>query len=170
MTHIKQHRVFISPGTNLGDKEMNLDTATQWIAARVGKIKASSSRNETAPWGYADQPEFLNQVLEIETMLPPGKLMEVLLQIEAQMGRKRTFKNASRVIDIDILFYDCRIIQISKVTIPHPFISKRRFILVPLCELAPEFIHPVLKKNIQTLLAECTDPLDVKKLGDKIAG
>ena len=74
MTHIKQHRVFISTGTNLGDKEINLDTATQLIAARVGKIKAASSRYKTAPWGYADQPEFLNQVLEVETMLPPGKL------------------------------------------------------------------------------------------------
>ncbi len=121
---------------------------------------------ETAPWGFADQPFFLNCVLEVETTLKPTEIIHRILKIEKVMGRKRTFKNAARIIDIDILFYNDLILKRTNLTIPHPAIQQRRFILEPLREMIPDRIHPVLQKKISQLAQECTDPLEVKKIGE----
>ncbi|MCO6497028.1 MAG: 2-amino-4-hydroxy-6-hydroxymethyldihydropteridine diphosphokinase [Chitinophagaceae bacterium] len=169
MAQKRLHKVYLSTGTNLGNRKHNLANARRLIEDHAGNIIAASSIYKTAPWGYADQPDFLNQVVEIETTLSPAALMKTLLRIEEEMGRVRTFKNASRVIDIDILFYDNSIRKNNGVIIPHPLIAERRFILVPMCELKPDYVHPVLKKNMLELLDECPDQLDVEKYGSKKA-
>lgn len=158
----KMQRDFIALGSNLGNRELNLQTAKQLIETRLGPISASSGIYRTEPWGYQDQPEFYNQVIEIETTQSPEVALRELLHIEEEMGRKRTFKNASRIIDLDILFFSDLIIQHSDIIIPHPRISERRFVLEPLNEIAPEFVHPILQKTIHQLLMECPDTLKVE--------
>ncbi|HQS53293.1 MAG TPA: 2-amino-4-hydroxy-6-hydroxymethyldihydropteridine diphosphokinase, partial [Daejeonella sp.] len=110
------------------------------------------------------QPDFLNQVIELKTILKPQDLLSGILSIEADLGRKRVEKWGSRIIDIDILLYEDQVINEAELIIPHPYLAFRRFCLMPLFEIAPEFIHPVLKKNIQELLLELSDDLFVKRL------
>ncbi len=117
----------------------------------------------TAAWGNTHQPDFLNQVIVVETALTAQTCMKIILQIEKDMGRKRTVKNAPRIIDIDILFFDKQIIKEKNLIVPHPEIQNRRFVLIPLNELVPNFIHPVLQQNIHQLLTNCSDKLNVKK-------
>lgn len=159
-----ENTCFLITGSNLGDKLSNLEQAANLININAGTIVRSSSIYETEPWGHSDQPVFLNQVLQIITKLSPPLLMEQLLLIEKEMGRQRTFKNASRNIDIDILFYDDQVIHEKGLDIPHKSMQSRRFVLVPLQEIAPDFIHPELKKSISELLIECSDPLHVNKI------
>lgn len=159
-----ENTCFLITGSNLGDKLSNLEQAANLININAGTIVRSSSIYETEPWGHSDQPVFLNQVLQIRTKLSPPLLMEQLLLIEKKMGRQRTFKNASRNIDIDILFYDDQVIHEKDLDIPHKSMQSRRFVLVPLQEIAPDFIHPELKKSISELLIECSDPLHVNKI------
>ena len=139
------------------------ETAAELVEKQIGKIIRRSAIYETEAWGFADQPAFFNQVLEIESKYPPGEVLNMILKIEENMGRKRTFKNAARIIDIDILFFNKEIINEQNLVIPHPEISNRRFVLSPLYEIAPQMIHPVLKKTIKTLLSETKDPLNVVK-------
>lgn len=153
-------------GSNLGDRRGSLTKAEKLISQNIGSIIKKSSLYETAPWGFADQPFFLNCVLEVETTLKPTEIIHRILKIEKVMGRKRTFKNAARIIDIDILFYNDLILKRTNLTIPHPAIQQRRFILEPLREMIPDRIHPVLQKKISQLAQECTDPLEVKKIGE----
>jgi 2-amino-4-hydroxy-6-hydroxymethyldihydropteridine diphosphokinase len=155
--------IFLLLGTNLGDRTSNLDRARQEISA-IGDIKATSSIFKTAAWGKTDQPAFYNQVIKISTFLAPVILLEKILSIEAVMGRVRDEKWGPRIIDIDILFFDDKIINTSALTVPHPGIPDRMFTLLPLHELAPLLVHPVLKKNISTLLKESTDTLEVERL------
>jgi 2-amino-4-hydroxy-6-hydroxymethyldihydropteridine diphosphokinase len=129
-----------------------------------GQLLLVSSLYETAPWGKTDQPDFLNQVLLLETKFNPDTLLQVLLSIEEKDGRIRTVKNAPRTIDIDILFFNNLVVEKPGLSIPHPRIADRRFVLEPLNEISPEFIHPVLKKSIHQLLQECKDELGVKKI------
>lgn len=152
----------ISLGTNLGNRLKNLADARQFIRERIGDISITSSVYETEPWGDHQQPDFYNQVVVVETVLSPGSLMKELLAIEELLGRVRTFKNASRLIDLDILFYDDAIVRQNGVHIPHPQIANRRFVLVPLSQIAGGMIHPVHRKSINTLLKECDDPLEVR--------
>ena len=119
---------------------------------------------QTAAWGKTDQPDFLNQVIEVETNFSAQKTMDAILDIESNMGRVRTEKNAPRVIDIDILFFNKELHDEPGLTIPHPALAQRRFVLIPLNELAPDFLHPLFHKTIQQLLIECTDTLNVKKI------
>ena len=158
-------RIFLLLGTNLGNRSGNLSLAMQKIKDVAGKIIAFSSLYSTAAWGNVTQPDFYNQVIEIETNLEPHRLLETLLEIEKDMGRIRTEKWGPRTIDIDILFYDQRVINSPTLVVPHPGIPDRKFTLVPLQELAPEFQHPVSKKTVRTLLGECQDQTRVEKIG-----
>ena len=139
-------------------------SAISEIEIKLGNISRRSSLYQTASWGKHDQPDFINQVIELKTSLEPKDLLSGILGIEADFGRKRIEKWGSRTIDIDILLYDDQIVNEPELIIPHPYLAFRRFCLMPLCEIAPEYIHPVLKKNIQELLFELSDDLFVKRL------
>lgn len=158
------HITYIILGSNLGNRRKYISTAISEIGTKLGIIGKSSSLYETASWGRQDQPDFLNQVIELKTNLKPQDLLSGILGIEADLGRKRLEKWGSRVIDIDILLYGDQVINEPELSIPHPYLAVRRFCLMPLCEIAPEFIHPLLNKNIQELLHALSDDLFVKKL------
>jgi 2-amino-4-hydroxy-6-hydroxymethyldihydropteridine diphosphokinase len=143
-------RIFIALGTNLGEREANLNRARAELAPDVTLIQASLIY-ETAPWGYADQPDFLNQVVEIQTTLGPVELLAHLKRIETGMGRLETFRNGPRLIDLDILFYGQRVIHEPDLDIPHPRLQERAFVLVPLSDLAPDFVHPELGRTVEAL-------------------
>jgi 2-amino-4-hydroxy-6-hydroxymethyldihydropteridine diphosphokinase len=156
--------VFLSIGTNIGQREENLKRAVKMIEREAGSVKASSSVYETEPWEMAVSNLFLNMVLKIETLLTSHILLETLLDIEDKMGRRReSSEYSSRIIDIDILFFNNLIINNNDLVVPHPFIARRRFVLEPLAEIAPQFIHPVLEKSIELLLELCTDKCVVRK-------
>lgn len=147
----------------MGDSKKQLDKACAHIAKKVGPIIRTSALYQTAAWGNTDQPDFLNQVIIIETRFNAEQCLRSILEIEKIMGRIRTVKNAPRIIDIDILFFNKDIINAPELKVPHPEIPNRRFVLTPLNELSPSFIHPILQKNIHTLLKVCKDELNVKK-------
>ena len=149
-------------GSNQGDREYFLAEAIQRINQLAGKIINKSAVYETAAWGLADQAAFLNQVIQVSTSLSPADLLYQLNLIEEALGRVRKTKWAARVIDIDILYYDDIILQTENLIIPHPHLHERRFTLVPLVELAPDFVHPVFQKSNTNLLAVCPDDLEVK--------
>ncbi|MGN6297413.1 MAG: 2-amino-4-hydroxy-6-hydroxymethyldihydropteridine diphosphokinase [Ginsengibacter sp.] len=155
------NRLFLITGGNIGDRKKNLETAAALIQKQIGKISRLSAMYETEAWGVTNQPPFYNQVLEVETPLSPREVLHLILEIEEEMGRKRSIKNAARNIDIDILFFNNEIINEHNLTIPHPEIINRRFVLLPLLELEPHKIHPVLNKSIQELLSETKDKLKV---------
>jgi len=157
-------KIYLLLGSNMGNSGERLVDAKHYLEQYCGRLLRSSSVYRTGAWGNEDQPDFLNQVLEMETGLQPGTLMEKILEIEELMGRVRTEKNAPRIIDIDILFYGHEIIRKPMLVIPHPAIQLRRFVLIPLQELVSDFVHPVFEKTIKTLLKECRDNLDVKKI------
>lgn len=158
------HISYILLGSNLGDRKKYIASAISEISATLGIIEISSSLYETASWGKHDQPDFLNQVIELKTNLNPKDLLTGVLNIEIKLGRKRIQKWGSRVIDIDILLYGQQIVNEPELSIPHPFLAFRRFCLMPLNEIAPKFVHPILKKTMQELLFELSDDLFVKKL------
>lgn len=158
------NKVFLITGGNIGDRKKNLKLAAKSIEKNIGHIVKSSSIYETEAWGNTDQASFYNQVHFVETEWAAKQIMNKILQIEEQMGRIRTIKNAARIIDIDILFFNKEIINNEIVTIPHKEINNRRFVLMPLQEIAPDFIHPVFKMNISKLLSICKDPLKVIQL------
>jgi len=157
--------VYLLIGGNLGKRIENLVVAKSFIEKDIGKIIKASSVYETAAWGITEQPDFLNQVLLIKTKLAAEKMMGLIHFIENKMGRIRSQKNASRTIDIDILFFNDEIINRTNLIIPHPEIQNRRFVLVPLNEIASGLIHPVFKQSIKNLLSTTNDKLEVKPLG-----
>jgi 2-amino-4-hydroxy-6-hydroxymethyldihydropteridine diphosphokinase len=157
------NKIYLLLGSNMGNMQQQLMLAEKNISKTIGAIKRRSDYYRTAAWGNMNQPDFLNQVIVVETKLNAPETMQAILHIEKKMGRIRTTKNAARIIDIDILFFNKDIVDTEFLTVPHPFIQKRRFVLIPLNELSPLFIHPVLKKTIHQLLLACTDKLDVKK-------
>lgn len=159
--------IFLLLGSNLGDSEKVLSTARTHIQASAGKIIRSSAIYKTKAWGISEQPDFLNQVIEIESSLQPEDLMDVLLNIEKEMGRVRYKKWYARLIDIDILYYGAMVIKTENLTIPHPENQNRNFVLVPMAEIAPAFMHPVLGMSQADLLKNCNDPLEVYPLGEK---
>ena len=142
---------YISAGSNIGDREANLDFGARRLGEH-GKLIRKSSVFETEPMGYVDQPCFLNQVFELETALTPFELLAFCNEIERDGGRVRTFPNAPRTLDLDILLYDDRIISEPDLIIPHPRMTERRFVLEPLAEITPDLQHPVEKKTIRELL------------------
>jgi len=155
--------VYLLTGGNVGNRQQYLQESARLIEAACGKIIRRSAIYETAAWGKTDQAAFLNQALELSTLLAPAVLMKQLLAIEQTAGRKRAEKYGPRTIDIDILLFNKEIIQSALLTIPHAQMANRRFVLEPLNEIAPDYIHPVLKKTIARLLQLCPDPLPVKK-------
>lgn len=150
-------------GGNIGNRVANLASAKGAIKESCGALKGFSNIFETAAWGLQQQPHFLNQALELHTALPPKDLLQCLLRIEKRLGRERDAKWGPRLIDIDILLYNDAVIDEEGLTIPHPQMHNRRFVLQPLAELAPELVHPLFKKTIAQLLAQCPDPLEVHK-------
>jgi GTP cyclohydrolase-4 len=147
----QSHQVFIALGANLGDRQASLLQAIQSIRA-VAAVESLSSFYETEPVGYLDQPNFLNMACQIRTEHSPQELLAFLKQIERQMGRQASFRNAPRPIDIDILLYDDLVLESPELSIPHPRMSERAFVLAPLAEIAPEIIHPISKLTISELL------------------
>jgi len=157
-----KNEVFISLGSNLGDRTENLKMALHAVELNVGTVLKRSSVYETKPWGKGNQPDFLNQVIRVHSDISPEDCLFRLLAIEQKMGRKREEKWGARIIDLDLLYADDLILQTEKLTLPHPGIAQRKFVLVPIAEIAPDFIHPLLKKSQLQLLNECPDLLEVK--------
>jgi 2-amino-4-hydroxy-6-hydroxymethyldihydropteridine diphosphokinase len=156
--------VFLGIGTNLSDRENNLKEAITKVDQHIGMVALSSSVYETEPWGFQAENEFLNMVVKVETNLTPYGLIGRILMIESILGRLRVDKQyTSRVIDIDILFYEDLIINEPDLKIPHPLIQERKFVLVPLFEIAPDLVHPVLNKSIKSLLKSCKDKTNIRK-------
>lgn len=157
------NKIYLLLGSNIGNSKASLAKATQHIEKQIGHVARQSGLYSTAAWGNIKQPDFLNQVVVVETKLHPLQTMQTILDIEKNMGRVRTVKNAPRIIDIDILFFNKEIINKPELIVPHPQIQNRRFVLVPLNQLSPNLKHPVLKETIHELLMHCPDTLNVKK-------
>ncbi len=157
--------VYLLTGSNLGNRKVNLGKAKSMINARIGNILSLSAVYETEPWGFTEETNsFYNQAMKVSTLLSPIELLDELLNIEKEMGRERKIhKYEPREIDIDILFYNDQLIETERLIIPHPKMHLRRFTLAILQEIAPDFIHPALKKDINTLLKECIDKNWVRK-------
>ncbi|WP_187263878.1 2-amino-4-hydroxy-6-hydroxymethyldihydropteridine diphosphokinase [Pontibacter beigongshangensis] len=153
--------IYLLLGGNLGNRPAFLQQARESLAIEVGAITSSSRLYETAAWGKTDQPAFLNQVLRLRTELQPEQVLLAIHRIEQELGRERVEHWGARVIDIDILFYEDLVLQTQRLTIPHPQLHKRRFTLMPLVELAPELVHPVLQQTVKSLLENCEDALEV---------
>jgi len=158
------NKVFLLIGGNMGDRLQNLHQAIDLLVETCGPVTQQSAVYETAAWGITDQPAFLNQALALTTVLTAQELITTVLSVEEKMGRHRLEKFGPRIIDIDILFFNDDIMDEPNLTIPHPQLQNRRFVLAPMEEIAPELVHPVLHKTIEQLLQECKDELAVKRL------
>lgn len=155
--------VYLLLGSNLGERQKMLNMALDFIKLEIGNIEKCSSIYETEPWGFSSKEKFLNQVVFLKTDLSPFDLLKKNQQIEKKLGRTKTGNNyESRLIDIDILFYNDEIIETADLIVPHKQLHKRMFSLMPLCELNGNIIHPKIKKNISVLKSECEDQSKVK--------
>ena len=156
--------IYLALGSNLGDRNGNLKSAVERLSEKM-TIKKVSSVYETEPVYYEEQPLYLNAVLSAITELEPFDLLGFVKDIESDLGRQPSFRNAPRIIDIDLLFYGDRVVQTEGLTIPHPRIAERAFVLVPLAEVAPKLVHPVICKKVSKLLAEVEGVEGVRKFG-----
>jgi 2-amino-4-hydroxy-6-hydroxymethyldihydropteridine diphosphokinase len=161
------NQAIILLGSNMGNRHRMLEDAAHHIDSKAGQVVRHSSLYETEPWGFEAEQNFLNQVLVVDTDREPEELMVLLLSIEKQLGRERDRSAAgyaSRIIDLDILFYDDRVIDMEHLKIPHPELHNRRFTLMPLHEVAPDLVHPVLGQTVTQLLRDCPDNATVRRL------
>ena len=165
MAMLKMNSAYILAGSNMGNRLDNLQRATKKLI-ELGEIKRKSSLYETAAWGNENQQAFFNVAFELTTHLSGVELMKALLLIESESGRIRNEKWEPRLIDLDILFFNAEIIDTSILQVPHPQFQFRKFAIIPMADLAVDFIHPVLKKTVLQLLEECTDKLQVEKIDE----
>jgi 2-amino-4-hydroxy-6-hydroxymethyldihydropteridine diphosphokinase len=149
---MKEHIVYLALGSNLGNRLSNLKEAIAALPPQM-EMKAKSSVYETPPWGYEDQPKFLNQVIKAKTYLDPEPLLKHLKRLEVALGRQESFPNGPRLIDMDILFFDDLVLNTASLAIPHPRLQDRGFVLLPLMDIAPDLIHPVSKKSVREMMA-----------------
>jgi len=156
--------IYLLLGSNLGDRKEILKMARRHIGLSIGNIIQSSSIYATKAWGVEEQPDFLNQVVEVESENTPEEILLNVNSIEEKLGRVRKIKWQSRIIDIDILYYGSLILNTQDLVIPHAENQNRNFVLAPMVEIAPDFVHPVFLRTQQQLLNTCTDGLEVKKL------
>jgi len=147
---LDSHTVYLALGSNLDDRLANLKQAIAALTPQM-EVKAKSQVYETPPWGYEDQPKFLNQVVKVNTYLDPEPLLRHLKRLELALGRKESFPNGPRLIDIDILFYDDLVLNTPSLVIPHPRLHERGFILLPLMDIDPDLRHPVNKKSVREM-------------------
>ncbi|MBV6449345.1 MAG: Bifunctional folate synthesis protein [Anaerolineales bacterium] len=159
---MEEHVVYLALGSNIGNRAQNLKEAIAALSPQM-EVKAKSAVYETPPWGFEDQEKFLNQAVRVETYLKPEQLIKHLKRLEVALGRKESFQNGPRLIDIDILFYDDLVLFSPALTIPHPHLHERGFVLVPLMDIASDFVHPVKKKSIREL-ALFADVSGIRKL------
>ena len=161
-----KNKVLIGLGGNVGNVKNTLLKSIQLISTKIGPISQQSSIYKTAAWGIKDQAPFLNQALVLQTMLTPLQVLEHCLSIENELGRDRINgkKWEERVIDIDLLFYNDQLIDLPQLQVPHPFVQDRNFVLIPLVEITPEFIHPTLHKTMLELASISPDKMKVIKL------
>jgi 2-amino-4-hydroxy-6-hydroxymethyldihydropteridine diphosphokinase len=159
------NNVYLLTGSNQGDRLSNLHRVKNLIEKRVGNLIHVSGIYETEPWGYASAKSYYNQCFFLNSTLEPENILREILGIEREMGRKRTGKSYNdRIIDIDILFFNNEIIKTKELTVPHPRLHERRFVLVPLAEIAGDFIHPEFEISIREILESCDDKLIVNQL------
>jgi 2-amino-4-hydroxy-6-hydroxymethyldihydropteridine diphosphokinase len=149
---MNKHTVYLSLGSNLEDRMQNQKEALNSLSPQM-VVKAKSHIYETLPWGYEDQPKFLNQVLKVETYLEPEPLLKHLKRLEIALGRKASFRNGPRLIDIDILLFDDLVLNTPALCIPHPHMHERAFVLLPMMDIAPDLVHPVTKKSVREMVA-----------------
>lgn len=151
---MKEHIVYLALGSNLGDRLANLKQAIAALPPQM-EVTAKSSVYETPPWGYEDQPKFLNQVIKAKTYLDAEPLLKHLKRLEVALGRQESFPKGPRLIDMDILFYDDLVLNNASLIIPHPRLHERGFVLLPLMDISPELVHPVNKKSVREMVAGC---------------
>ena len=149
-----KHIVYLALGSNLGEREENLKQAIASLPPQM-EVKAKSNVYETPPWGYEDQPRFLNQVVKTQTYLQPEQLLKHIKRLEVALGRKATFRNGPREIDIDILMYDDLVLNTPILTVPHPHMHERGFVLLPMMDIAPDLVHPLTGKSVREMLIAC---------------
>lgn len=158
---INRSTAYLHIGSNVGDRLGNLLKAKFSIQRKIGHIQILSQVYETEAWGKTDQAAFFNQVLLVRTEMTAHQVLDTIHEIENQLGRERNEHWGPRTIDIDILFFENEITNTKKLTLPHPRLHERNFVLVPLEEIAPDFIHPVLNKSVKELQESCPDKLQV---------
>ncbi len=158
------NQIVLHLGSNIGKREENLSKAIEHIKNRIGRIVKLSNIYQTAAWGMEDQADFYNQAILVQSVHSPIHVLNCIGTIEEQMGRERIIKWGARLIDIDIIFFGERCIDIPRLVIPHPYMQSRRFVLIPLLEIIPDWVHPILEKDIRTLLSICEDQLEVKRI------
>ena len=154
------HIVYLALGSNMGNRLSNLKAAVLNLTPQM-TVKQKSAIYETPPWGFIEQDAFLNQVVKVTTYLEPEPLLRHLKRMETALGRVPNFQNGPRVIDIDILFFDKMIINTPPLVVPHPRLHERAFVLVPLAEIEPDFVHPILQRPINKIL-EDVDRSEIK--------
>lgn len=163
----KKQTIYLHTGSNLGDRISHLVKACEMLEKQVGKISNQSRLYETQAWGMKDQPDFINQALEVQTELVPEEVLFHIKKIEKEIGRQENKKWHERIIDIDILFFGDTTFSSEKLKIPHPHCHERMFVLIPLMEIAGDFVHPTLNLTIEELYIDCKDPLEVYLLEEE---
>lgn len=162
---LDSENVYLLLGSNLGERDQLINAAIGQIGLRIGQILETSSFYETAAWGKEDQPSFLNVAVAVSTALTPVEVLDKVLEIEQELGRVRLEKWGERLIDIDVILYGNRIVDMGdRLQIPHPQMQYRKFVLEPLAEIGPELVHPLLKLNISEMLERLNDNLSVSKI------